>query len=255
MKLALKLTPKTLGIAVGAVAGIVFYLLYVYAFSASSLAFYPFAFLILIGSPTIAGILSFLRTKETDRRRTAIISGAAVLVITIAILLLSYVILPLFSYSSTPVPSSCATSNLPTNLNYAIPGVGNGTLLTNDSQSAVVVMLDQNKPTLNSTLLLVNKSDNQVITTMKFGNDILAATISNGVLYQFNNKLGYMINARNGEPVRNVIETDNYRGLYSSNGVTFIQTNVEFSALNVNGSVLSHVKLNFNSIVFGCFFQ
>jgi hypothetical protein len=255
MKPALKLTPKTIGIAVGGAAGIVFYLLYVYAFNQSSVAFYPFAFLILVGSPTIAGVMSFLRSKKSGRRRTFIVSGAAVLVIAIIVLPTSYVILPLFSYDSTQVPSSCATANLPINLNYAVPGVGNGTLLTNDSQSAVVVMVDRNSPTLNSTLLLLNRSNNQAIMTVRFSNDILAATISNGVLYLFNNKLGYMIDAHNGEPVENIIETDNYAGLYSLNGATFIQTNEEFSALNVNGSVLSHVKLNFNSIVFGCFFQ
>ena len=190
------------------------------------------------------------------RRRTLLVSGITIFVVLVVMLLMSYVILPLFSYDSVQVPSSCmATSSLPAGFNYLIPGVGNGTLLANDSRSAVVVVVNWNSRASNSTLYLLDKNDNQTIMSMKFSNDILAATVSGGVLYLFNNKLGYMIDERNGEPVRNIIETDNYRGLYSSNNATFIQTNEEFSAINVNGSFLSHVKLSFRSIVFGCYFQ
>jgi len=41
----------------------------------------------------------------------------------------------------------------------------------------------------------------------------VVAAISDGVVYLFDDKIGYMIALRTGERVHRLIETDNYRGL------------------------------------------
>jgi hypothetical protein len=225
-------------------------------FHESSSAFYPFAALVLLGGSSIGGITAALRTMTENKRKKALfVSSSIVFVILIILGFLSYVVVPVFSYQSTQIPASCMNNapTLPSSLNYTIPGIGTGILLTNDTKSAAVVMISRDNPTSNSTFFLVNKSNNQIIESMKFNNDIIGAAISNGVLYMFNDKILYNINARNGESVKNVIETDNYRGLYTSNNASYLQTTLEISALNANGSVLSHLKLSLRSIAFGCF--
>ena len=231
-------------------------MLYVYAFGEGSSAFYPFAFLILLGCPLVGGAATFYRSRKVignRARRASFVSGGIIFTILIALAFLSYVVLPVFIFASAEVPGSCM--NNPPSTEYTVPGLGSGILLANDSRSSVLVLVDRSNPLFNSTVFLVNKSNNESIMTMKFNNDVIGAGISDGTLYLFNDRLGYFIDTANGQYVRNVIKTDNYRGLYTSGNTTYMQTNMELSAVNVNGSVISHMILHFASLVYGCFFQ
>ena len=142
---------------------------------------------------------------------------------------------------------------MPSSLNYSIPGVGIGKLLTSDNNSAVVVMSDYDHIPYPSTVYLVNKSSNKVIQSLNFDNDIIAAAIDEGTLNLFNDKIGYYINSENGEFVNTIVRLDNYRGLFASDNHTYIQTTFETSVFNADGSVYFHRQMYMNCTALGYF--
>jgi hypothetical protein len=166
----------------------------------------------------------------------------------------SYIVLPVFSYSSVPIPAPCtgAVSQLPSSLDYAVPHVGTGTLLTSDATSTVVVMADYGKSPLTSTAFLIRKSDNTILWQATFNNDIVDAAFTGGMLYLYNDKIGYFIDENTGEPAHFLFTFDNYRGVYASGGTQYIQTDLELSGLRADGTFVSHLRTDMKSIAFGC---
>lgn len=251
-----KIAPIIFGIIIGICLSIVFDFLYVFIFHESSSKFYLFAGLALLGGPLIGGIISALRAKE-NKSIALLISSVAIFVILLVLSVLSYVVLPVFSYDGVQIPASCINasnsgSHLPSYLNYSIPGIGTGTLITSDKKSAVVAITDYDHLPFDSTVFLINKSNNKIIQSLKFNNDIIGAAIDDGVLYIFNDKMGYIIDTDNGEFVKKIFTIDNYRGIYTYNNNTYMQTTLEISALNADWGVLSHRQMNMSCIAYGC---
>ena len=202
--------------------------------------------------------------------------------ILVLLLILSVSSMYLFPYSSVQVPSTCKNvSEIGANTttytygnsirtdfaieqsrstlqlkyirpNYTIPRIGTGTLLTGSASVAVVVQVDYNNPQFNSTLYIVNRSNNVIIRRMQFGNDFLAATISNDTLYLYNSGLGYIINSTNGETVGRAFTIDNYRGIVISKNSTYVQTTAIIAGLGADGAIYQP-NLTFSAIAFGCF--
>jgi uncharacterized membrane protein YbaN (DUF454 family) len=257
-KLKLNITPIISGIIIGIILGVAFYLAYAFIFHESSSEFYLFAGLALLGSPLIGSIISALKAKE-DKPIALLISGSAILLILIVLYILVYVALPVFFYESVQLPASYindasgSSSHMPSYLNYSIPGIGTGRLITGDKNSVVVVMSDYDHLPYISTVYLINKSSNKNIRSLNFNNDIIGAAIDQGTLYIFNDKIGYFINTENGEFVKTIVRLDNYRGIFTSNNNTYMQTTLETSALNADGSVVSHRRMYMNCTAFGCF--
>lgn len=186
----------------------------------------------------------------------------------------------MYPYGSVQIPASCKdTSRIGTNSttfgdtirtsflltesktsislryiqpNYALPTVGRGVILTSDARYSVVVVVDFYNAQFNSTLYLIDKSDNAIITKMSFSNDFLAATMTGSVLYLYNSGLGYIINASNGESVSRIFTIDNYRDVSSTNGGIVIQTTAIIAGLYGNGGLLYQPELTFSGIAYGC---
>lgn len=137
--------------------------------------------------------------------------------------------------------------------NYSLSGVSNGVLLTGNAKYAVVALIDYNSSQFNSTLFIVNRSDNTIVKRMDFGDDFLAATIDGNTLYLYNSGLGYILNVSNGEPLSMAFTIDNYREVIISGNSTFIQTTAIIAGLYANGSILYQPNLTFNSIAYRCF--
>jgi hypothetical protein len=106
-------------------------------------------------------------------------------------------------------------------------------------------------PTL--TAYLVDRRAGKVIDRIGITSETVVASISDGVVYLFDDKIGYMIDASTGEAVHRLIETDNYRGLYMSGADRYLQTDAEISTL-FGRSLFSYQHLDFAGIVFGCYF-
>ena len=175
------------------------------------------------------------------------------------VLFLDYAILPVLApFDHIEIPHSCIQnaaqlkSSLPTDHEYAIPGDGTGILLTSDANAAVVVKSDNSQQSFPSTVFLINRKRDQIVGTWQFGNDAIAAALDNGELYLFNDNLGSFVDETNGAPVKYIVKADNYRQLYSAGDTRYLQTSIEISALHADGSVTSHLRLQFRTMAYGC---
>jgi hypothetical protein len=153
----------------------------------------------------------------------------------------------LLTQSNTTIPLQFVRQD------YVIPQIGSSVLLTSDAKTAVVVMIDLNNTNFNSTIYLVNKSDNSTVTKLSFANDFLAATIRNNVLYIYNGGLGYFLNPSSGEPVNKIVSMDNYRDVLVTGHGAIIQTTAIIAGLYSDGSFFEQPSLNFSAIAYGCF--
>jgi hypothetical protein len=106
-------------------------------------------------------------------------------------------------------------------------------------------------PTL--TAYLVDRRAGTVIDRIGIASEAVVATISDGVVYLFDDKIGYTLDASTGERVHGLVETDNYRGLYVSGADRYLQTDAEIATL-LGRSLISYQHLDFAGIAFGCFF-
>jgi hypothetical protein len=79
-----------------------------------------------------------------------------------------------------------------------------------------------------------------------------AAGIADGILYLFDDKIGFLLDARTGAPLPRLFESDNYRGLYESGGREYVQTSIEATAVGMGGRVFMSATLPFGAVVDGC---
>lgn len=186
-----------------------------------------------MGGPLAGSIISALMAKE-DKPALLLMSGSAILLILAVLFVLIYVALPIFSYESVRLPASCidgasnSSSHMPLYRNYTIPGIGTGRLIASDDNSAVVAMSDYGQLPYASTVYLVNKSENKILR-------------------------GFYFNAENGENARILLTFDNYRGIFTSDNSTYMQTTFEISVFYADGSVASHRRMYMNCTAYGCF--
>jgi hypothetical protein len=170
-------------------------------------------------------------------KRVIILCGIAAFVI-VGGFFLDFVLIPVLSpYASARVPQSCIDRDR--RAHPASPIV-----MASDATAKIVLTGD--------TLQLVRKSDGVAVRTLHFQNDIVAATLHDGVAYIFNDAIGYFLNESTGAPVDNFLETDNYRINEISKDATSVQTDVEISAIRPGRAPLSHLHLNFSTYAYGC---
>ena len=206
--------------------------------------------------------MAALRTQFSTHPVLSLLGSAAFLLF-VGQLVFSYLVFPHYVYDQwdkqVPIPGDCvedtsySRSNLPPELNYPLPRMGIGTLLTSDDDRDVVALADYQAAAPHSTLLVIDKNNHAIIQRLNFDNDFVSVAIDQGILYVFNDKTLYMIDLPTGKFLKNIIETDTYRGIYLDNGMERTQWDVEISALRTDGHVLSHLHLNLRSIAFGCF--
>ena len=254
-----------LGIGIGALVSIVLGFVYIAVLHEPGPAFYPFAGLACLGGPLLGGIVALLRTQH-HRLKAFLTSAGAVLAIAFVAFVFAYVVLPQFARRNVQLPAFCdgwdGRFNPPAQLAYTLPGIGTGVLLTSDAQSAVMVMIDPSQPPFPSSVYLINQSDNKMIRGMGFNNDVVSATIEAGTLYIYNDKLGYLLDARTGELEEDFLLIDNYGGLTetdrpilsrASSGHWYMETTAVISSWKVDGTVRSRPHLTLNGIARGCF--
>jgi len=183
-----------------------------------------------------------------------------VFVLSCTLLAVFYVFLPLFYFESVPIPAACIDnaahfrSSLPATLDATLPGIGTGTLLTSDAQSALVVMTDYTASPLSTTVYLIDKNNRQVLNSLHFEKDGVSAAFHNGTLYLFNDLLLYLFDAHTGAFVHDSVKIDNFRGVYASNNALYLQTTLTISAIDSHGHFLPQLNLHLAGIAFGCFF-
>jgi hypothetical protein len=185
--------------------------------------------------------------------RRAALSGVAALIVVVTPIVVLAVLALVSPYASTAIPASCsaAAPQMPADHSATVPGVRVGTLIASGGDTNVVVVADPgNTPAL--TAYIVDVRAGKVIESVGIASEAVVAAIRDGVVYLFDDKIGYMIDASTGERVHRLIETDNYRGLYSSGADRYLQTDAEISTL-FGRSLFSYQHLDFAGIASGCY--
>jgi len=179
---------------------------------------------------------------------------------------MSYVVLPQFDRTSVQLPESCngfdrGPHPAPERA-YELPGTGTGVLVAGNEQTAVVAMVGSTKAPYPGTVFVVNRSDNRILRRMDFPDDTIIATIDSGRVYLYNDKRGYLIDARTGAPEKTFLIIDNYGGLSGSDrpvlpgaseGRRYLETTAVVSSWSTDGTVRSRSRLTMNGIAYNCF--
>jgi hypothetical protein len=261
MQNALAVKSIIFGMLFSVIAGMVYILL---LHEPGSL-FYPFAALVFFGGPLIAGTAGAARSRE-HKYRAFFISGGTVFGAALVLFFIAYAVLPQFDRTSVQLPESCNgfdSSPRPASVPaYELPGTGTGVLVTGNEKTAVVAIIDSTKAPYPATVSVVNRSDNRILRRMDFADDTTIAAIDSGVVYLYNDKLGYLINARTGALEETFLKIDNYGGLSASDrpvlpGVTegrrYLETTAVISSWSTDGTVRSRSRLTMNGIAYNCF--
>jgi hypothetical protein len=243
------------------IAGMVYFLL---LHEPGSL-FYPFAALVFLGGPLIAGTTAAARSPG-HKYRAFLISGCAVFAAALVLFFIIYAVLPHFDRTSVQLPESCnrfSGSPHPAPARaYELPGTGTGVLVAGSEETAVVAMIDYTRAPYPSTVYVVNRSDNRTLRRMDFVDDTIIATVDSGMVYLYNDKLGYFLNARTGERERKFLLIDNYGGLSdsenpvlhgASGGRRYLETTAVISSWSTDVTVRSRPRLTMNAIAYNCF--
>jgi hypothetical protein len=85
-----------------------------------------------------------------------------------------------------------------------------------------------------------------------FASGEISAAFQSGTAYVFDDKIGYFLNTTTGEVQRHIVESDNYRGLFTSGSGRRVQTDMVYSALGPGANVAVHLHLDFAVIADGC---
>jgi hypothetical protein len=157
-------------------------------------------------------------------------------------------------YSSATIPDACSTgsSQLPAGRSYLIPGMGTGTMLARDGDTAVVALPAEGTAP-KGTAVIVDTRDRRAIASLSLHSDSVAAAIAGGVVYLFDDKIGYLLRPSDGKPLPRIIESDNYRGLFESGGTRYIQTDGQFWIVGLDGALFTARHVEFATIADGCF--
>jgi hypothetical protein len=227
--------------------------------------FYPSAALAFLGGPLIAGTIA-ATLSSGHKYRAFLISGCAVFGATLVLFFITYAVIPHIDRTSMQLPEYCdgfdSSPHPAPILAYELPCTGTGVLITGNEQTVVVAMIDYTKAPFPSTVYVVNRSDNGILQRMDFADDTIIATIDSGIVYLYNDKLGYRINARTGASEKNILIIDNYGGLSGSDrpvlpgaleGRRYLETTAVISSWSTDGTVRSRPHLMMNGIAYNCF--
>jgi hypothetical protein len=229
--------------------------------------FYVFAALIFIGGPVIAGLVALRRSRDNgEPRRVFVRAGAAVFGLAILGFIATYAVSPALERTSVALPEFCgehAGTRFEERFVYQAPGIGPTVLVASDADSMVVTSVELAQPPFASAAYLLRRSDNRVLWSERFANDTIAASIEAGVLYLYNDKIGYWIDARSGLRERELFTIDNYGGLSrgdrpvmasrDTGGGRFFETSAVISSWGLDGRVAPRRRLTFNGIAMNCF--
>ncbi|MDD1683769.1 MAG: DUF3488 domain-containing protein [Methanoregula sp.] len=257
--------PAATGILFGTLFSITAGMVYIILLREPGPLFYPFAALAFIGGPLIAGITGAAGSPGYNYR-AFLISGGAVFAAALVLFFMSYAVLPQFDRTSVQLPESCSgfgSSPRPAPAPaYELPGTGTGVLVAGNEKIAVVAMIDSTKAPYPATVYVVNRSDKSILRRMDFADDTVIAAIDSDIVYLYNDKRGYLINARTGAPEETFLIIDNYGGLSASDrpvlpgapgGRRYLETTAVISSWSTDGTVRSRSRLTMNGIAYNCF--
>ncbi len=149
-------------------------------------------------------------------------------------------------YSSRPIPTDCTSgsTHISADRILQVPGIGAAWLVAADSDAEVVF-----GP---GTAYLLKLPGRSVLWQQSLASGEVSAAVQSGTAYVFDDKIGYFLNTTTGDVQRHVVESDNYRGLFTSGNARRVQTDMFYSGLGPGATLTLHLHLNFAVIADGC---
>ena len=149
-------------------------------------------------------------------------------------------------YSNRPIPTNCSSgsTHIPADRILAVPGIGAAWLVAADHDAEVVFG--------SGTAYLLKLPQGSVLWQQSFASGEISAALQSGVAYVFDDKIGYFLDTTNGEAKRHIVESDNYRGLFTSGGTRRVQTDMVYSVIGPGASLTLHLHMDFAVIAADC---
>ncbi len=255
----------TRGIVAGMLFSVAAGIVYIILLHEPGPVFYPFMALVFLGGPIIGGAAAVAGSRERSCR-AFLISAGAVFAIAFMLFFITYAVLPHFDRTSVQLPDSCNGFESRPHADpvpaYLLPGTGNGVLVAGSEETAVVAMIDDTRAPYPATVSIVNRSDNRTLWRRDFADNTIVAAIDSGIVCLYNDKLGYVIDARTGAPVKKFLLIDNYGGLSdterpvlagSFGARRYLETTAVISSWSTDGTVRLRSRLTMNGIAYNCF--
>ena len=178
------------------------------------------------------------------RRPTWLVAGAVGFVLlALVLVLITTLITP---YSSRPIPTDCTSgsTHIPADRILQVPQIGAAWLVAAGSDAEVVFG--------SGTAYLLKLPDRSVLWRQSFATEEISAALQSGTAYVFDDKIGYFLNTTTGNVQQHIVESDNYRGLFTSGSARRVQTDMVYYALGPGASWTMHLHIDFAVIADGC---
>ena len=133
---------------------------------------------------------------------------------------------------------------MPADRIVTVQGIGVAWVVTADSDAEVVFA--------SGTAYLLKMPGRSVLWQQSFASGEISAALHSGTAYVFDDKIGYFLSTSTGEIQPHIVESDNYRGLFTSDGTRRVQTDMVYSVIGPGPSLTLHLHLNFAVIADGC---
>jgi hypothetical protein len=149
-------------------------------------------------------------------------------------------------YASRPIPTDCTSgsTHISADRILQVPGIGAAWLVAADVDAEVVFG--------SGTAYLLKLPGRSVLWQQPFASGEISAALQAGTTFVFDDKIGYFLNTTTGEVQRHIVESDNYRGLFTSGSAHRVQTDMVYSALGPDATLTLHLHRNFAVIADGC---
>ncbi|HEU0242800.1 MAG TPA: hypothetical protein VFQ75_02770 [Candidatus Limnocylindrales bacterium] len=191
------------------------------------------------------------RPRPRTAARFAFTVIAALLLVTLVVLVPMVGFAILSPFSGVPVPGACAGgSELPNARHASVPGHGEGTVIAADGPTTVVVVAGPDGRTAGGSVHVI--AGGQAVFSLPVVSRAVAAGVGEGRAYVFDDKIGYVLGAASGLPEPRMLTVDNYRGLYMADGVEHVQTSLEIVIVGAPGQPFVVQGLPFGAVVDGC---
>jgi hypothetical protein len=157
-------------------------------------------------------------------------------------------------YDAKAIPAMCTTaaSHFPGSRTYDLPGLGTGAVVTSDSSTVVLLMANYGARPFAAHVYVVDRATSSLVRRFDFHNDEVAASIQGGVVYLFNDAIGYFFDASTGVRLPSVVESDNYREVYTSGGQRYLQTSFDYYSLGPGLTAVLKRHLTMGAVADGC---
>jgi hypothetical protein len=178
------------------------------------------------------------------RRPIWLVAGAVGFVLlALVLVLITTLITP---YSSRPIPTDCTSgsTHIPADRILQVPQIGAAWLVAAGSDAEVVFG--------SGTAYLLKLPDRSVLWQQSFATEEISAALQSGTAYVFDDKIGYFLNTTTGNVQQHIVESDNYRGLFTSGSARRVQTDMVYYALGPGASWTMHLHIDFAVISDGC---